>query len=591
MKLRLSFQGLILGGCLLVVLCTLVFVGVILHKSLHDQMIKQTEDSLRQVLLLAEQVISDRWPGVNSFREIDELADHVGQRVGLRVTLIDQNGLVLGDSEVPFADLETLDNHGGRPEVKQVKSGKSGSSVRFSSTLGLDLLYVATMVNQPDLPRLVVRLAMPLATVEETLAQIRSLIIGAIFLGALLSTGVAYLVARGISRPVRALTATASSIASGDLSRRFRRYPPHEIGKLGRAFDAMADSLQEKIEAITEARDRLHTILASMVEGVLVTDHDGRIIMANEALMVMLELKEDPAGHMPSEIFRNADLVEAMREARQSGVLVQREIRTLHPKERHLDLTVARFSGEGVPGGCVAVLHDITERKRVEQIRRDFVANVSHELRTPLTAIRGSVETLLGGALDSPKDALRFTEMIQRQAARLQTLAQDLLELAKIESGQATFQGDEVSVPDLAENTTSAVSEIAKQRQVDLQVDLSEAPPAFKADRHQVEQALLNLLDNAVKYTDAGGKVTLKISKAEDDLIIAVSDTGVGIAPQHLPRIFERFYRVDKDRSRELGGSGLGLAIVKHVAQAHGGRVDVESRPGRGSTFQFIIPA
>ena len=589
MRLRLSFQGTILAGCLAVVLATLVFVAIILQNSLREQMLETLATNLKHNLVLTEEVVGDRRPPGDNPAVMDKLADQLGVRLGFRVTIIDKNGVVLGDSKIPFHELADTENHAARPEVIAAYNHKTPVETRYSTTLGKGLMYAATLLDKPNREKLVIRLAMPLAEVEVMLGRTRNLILSALLLGVLLSIAAAYFMARGISKPLKALTSTATAISGGDLSRRFRRYPSNEIGELGRAFDRMTDTIQDKIEAVTMTRDRLAGILRGMAEGVLVTDREGRILLTNHALAEMLDLTEDPVGKMPSEIFRNADLVQAMRQTRLSGEQKTSEIRTIGQNPKYLELTVVRLPATETGAGCVAVLHDVTEHRRTEEIRRDFVANVSHELRTPLTAIRGSAETLLDGALESPDFARRFVEMIRRQAERLENLSQDLLELAKVETGGAGGKPEMVRLAELADSVLSTVSDLAEQQGVELFSKLDDVNQTLWADRRQLEEAILNLMVNAIKYTDTGGRVTLAMRKASDQIRIQVIDTGMGIPGEHLPRIFERFYRVDKNRSREIGGTGLGLAIVKHLTQAQGGHVEVESEPGKGSTFSLVF--
>ena len=590
MKLRISFQGWVLLGSFFVVLCTLIFVAVILQGSLRGQLVQNVQTALYKELNLVGEVIKDRWQSQASLAQNDKMADQIGRSLNLRLTLIRPDGVVVGDSHVALKELERLENHAGRPEVMAaIKSGQ-GASIRRSTTVGADLLYMAQVLRLPGRPPLVVRLAMPLSEVEQTLANTRRLILGAVLLGLVLSFGVAYLVARGISRPVKELTKTAASIAGGDLSRRLTRYPSHEVGELGRAFDSMADSLQQQIEAVTRAKDHLEAVLKGMVEGVLLIDQNNQVLLANRALQDMLGLNADPSGQAASDVIRNADLLAAINQARSGGPLVLSQMRTLGPPKRYLEVSVVNLDESKLGAGRVVVLHDITERKRTEEVRRDFVANVSHELRTPLSAIRGSVETLLDGALDSPKDARHFTEMIARHVVRLQRIVQDLLDLAALESDSLSTQFEEVQAGTFSETLMGMVEDMAHMRGVELSRDLPGEELSFRADRRRLEQAVLNLLDNAIKYTDPGGKVTLKVAKEPGQTTITVSDTGLGIAAEHLPRIFERFYRVDKNRSRELGGTGLGLSIVKHLAQTQGGQVEVQSQPGKGSDFRLVLP-
>ncbi|MCF8033067.1 MAG: HAMP domain-containing protein [Desulfarculaceae bacterium] len=590
MKLRLSFQGRILGGCLVVVVCTLIFVAVLMERSLGSQMVQQVRSTMQHEILTVREVVRDRWRPGEGIQAGDKLADRLGRIVGARVTLITPAGKVLGDSQVPRGEVPEMANHSDRPEIIAALKDGEGSSVRYSSTLGLDLMYVATRLETPEGRKLILRLALPLSQVEKTIGQTRNLVLGAIFLGVLLSIGVAYLVARSLSKPVQQLTRTAASIAEGDLSRRFTRYPSHEIGDLGRAFDQMADHLQRTIDDITTSRDLLEAILRGMVEGVLVTDPQGYVLVANRALKKMLDLESVPVGRLPSEIIRNADLLEALDEVRAGREYVSREFSTLGDPPSHLEAHVVRMTGDTAGAGLVCVLHDITERKRLEKTRRDFVANVSHELRTPLTAVRGAAETLIDGALDSPQYARHFAELILRQNRRLERLVQDLMELASLESGQSPPRRRRIEALELADSVMEAVLDLAEARGVELGRSLPREPLVFQADARQVEQAMLNLVDNAIKYTGQGGKVTLSIAVEDREVVLSVSDTGPGIPAEHLPRLFERFYRVDTNRSREMGGTGLGLAIVKHVALVHQGRVDVESVPGQGSTFRLVLP-
>jgi two-component system phosphate regulon sensor histidine kinase PhoR len=298
----------------------------------------------------------------------------------------------------------------------------------------------------------------------------------------------------------------------------------------------------------------------------------------------------DPVGRTPTEILRNADLQEAIQRVLWGEPHLSLEIRTLGIYPKVLEVHVVGLSDKERQTGAVAVFHDVTERKRLEEVRRDFVANLSHELRTPLTAIRGAVEALRGGGVDAPQHAKRFLEIMERHVVRLQGLLDDLLNLARIESREAHPKREEIRGSQLAENVLASVAELASSRGIDLVSELPEQEITIRGDRQQLEQALVNLLDNAIKYTERGGTVTLRMDREGEKVRVLVKDTGIGIAPDHLPRIFERFYRADKARSRELGGTGLGLSIVKHIVQSHGGRVEVESFPGMGSTFRIILP-
>ncbi|MBI4800536.1 MAG: HAMP domain-containing protein [Desulfarculus sp.] len=590
MKLKLSFQSWILAGCLLVSISTLLAVGVVLERSLDIKLVEQVRLSLVQQLILLKEVIGDRWRPGTGADQTQALAKELGEKLGLRITLVSPQGVVWGDSHLDQAGVIALGSHLERPEVAQALTGGQGQSQRFSGTLGLNQLYVAELLGTTADPGLVIRLSLPLAGVAKTVAATRRALMGAVVLGLVLSVVVAYFTARRITRPIKDLTSTAQVMASGDLSPRVRRYPPHEIGELGRVFDAMADNLQRQVAALTRANDRQEAILRGMAEGVMLTDREGRILLANRALVKLLNLGMSPVGRTHAEVMRNPDLQEAMRRVLGGEAHISKEISTLGPAPRYLEAHVVRVAGQTPGAGAVAVFHDVTERHRVEKMRRDFVANVSHELRTPLTAIKGAAETLLQGALESPEDARRFADMIDRQAGRLGHLVADLLDLASIESGEAAPHLEEVRLDKLAESLLEEMADRAAHKGLVLVNKMSERPLSVQADRQLLEQALLNLLDNALKYTDPGGQVSLGVQDDAQEVAILVGDTGLGIAQPDQARLFERFYRVDKDRSREMGGTGLGLAIVKHIAQAHGGRVEVESRLGAGSTFRLVLP-
>lgn len=588
--MKISFKNWILIGCFIVVFCTLFVTTAIIQPALKRHMIGQIQSDLFSSLDLMKVIIAERWSGNLSAEELDGLSDLLGGVVGMRVTLISRDGTVMGDSNLDVAELARTENHASRPEVRNALEKDKGVSSRFSSTIEVNFMYTAKLLDAPDLPVLVLRIAKPLAQVEEAIGQTSRVILTTSALGVILSLVIALFVAYFIARPVRRLTQTALEISNGNLDKRLRSYPRNEIGDLGKAFDRMADHLQQEIEAVTRSRDRLEAILRSMIEGVLVTDNQGNITLTNLALQEILGLDINPVGRTPSEIMRNAHLIEAIDRVSTQEQFVSLEIRTLPPTSRVLQVEVVSLPGEKRRAGVVAVFHDITERKRIEEMRRDFTANVSHELRTPLAAIRGSVETLLDGALEKPKHARRFSEMILRHVKRLEALVQDITELARIESGEVPLAQEKITADELSETSINAVSQLAGEKEISLEMEKSPQETPFHGDRRYIERALVNLLENAIKYTEAGGRVTLKSYPTDQMVAFAVSDTGIGIPKEYQGRIFERFYRVDKGRSRAMGGTGLGLAIVKHVAQAHKGYVEVESIPGRGSTFRLVLP-
>jgi two-component system phosphate regulon sensor histidine kinase PhoR len=595
-KLKFSFQTWVFTGCLAVVLCTLVLVAVVAEGYLRHQLTRRARLSLMTTLAAVKVMAARESAPGDGLPSPDRWAKGLGRHLDLRVTIIALDGRVTGDSNVSAEELRDLDNHGERPEVIQARRQGVGSSLRYSRTLGLDLVYAAALVwpaGGPewrlDWPSFYVRLARPLSEVGVVIGRMRHLLLMALLWGLLVSVIMAYLVSRRLSRPVKELAATARRITAGDAEPRFRLYPEHEVGDLGRALDEMSIHLAAGIRKVSEGRDRLAAVLEGVVEGVLVLDKDGQATIANRALSKLLELDGDPIGRKTPEIVRNADLIEAVEGALAGAEPATVEMRTHGRPARFLEVHVVGLPGRPPLGGAVAVFHDLTARERVDKMRRDFVANVSHELRTPLTAVRAAVETLRDGALEDPTAGVQFVTVIKRHVDRLENILRDLLDLARLES--ATFEPprETINLAAAVRAALNAVSDLAKSRNIELTSQGADQEIHLRGDARLLEQAVLNLLHNAVIYNEAGGRVTLRLDEDPERVFIVVEDTGLGIAPEDLDRVFERFYRVNKDRSRRLGGTGLGLAIVKHVAQLHGGRVEVSSREGAGSTFTIVL--
>jgi two-component system, OmpR family, phosphate regulon sensor histidine kinase PhoR len=590
LRFRISLREFILGGCLAVVVCTLAFQALVLGPGLRNHQIELFQEELERNLKLIREIVLPEWsPGLDPY-SLDHVADRLSRQVGLRVSFIMPDGLVVGDSEVTTEDLSGVENHARRNEIQAALKDGLGFDLRYSRTIGVDFLYAAVPLMTPENPELLLRLAMPLSSVKQSLGRIWRLILETLILGMVLSVIISFLVVWFVSRPLRKLTQTVIDISKGDLNQRVKHYPIHEVGELGQAFDRMADHLQETIESVTRARDRLEIVLRSMIEAVLVTDDTGRITLVNHAFVERFSPGRTPIGLKPVEVLRSPDLMDAIEQVVHGEPVMTLEVRQLGPEPRIYEVVVSSLAKHGRPVGVVAIFHDASERKKIDRMRRDFVANVSHELRTPLAAIRAAVETLLDGALENPKFAKQFTGVIDRHSQRLQHLVSDLLDLSKLESMESGIARECLSVEDLVRDSLSAVREIADDKGIALKIDLNDPEMTIEGDGGKLQQALVNLLQNAVKYGRAGGEVTLSVSDSDGEITFAVKDNGIGMSSEELPRIFERFYRVDKNRSRQEGGTGLGLAIVKHIVQAHQGRLDVESRLGKGSTFKIILP-
>jgi two-component system phosphate regulon sensor histidine kinase PhoR len=506
---------------------------------------------------------------------------------GVRVTVITTAGLVLADSQ---SDPQTMENHAGRPEIRDAFAKGDGLSVRHSVTINRDLMYYAVRWSPPAGSPVVLRFALPLRTVEdEVWALRRRLWLSSLVM--LLLTGMAsLLISRSFSRRVERLQSFSRRVAEGD-------FRPIEADRSGDALEALAASLNDSaarldraIRTLTEERNLSSAILGSMVEGVAVVNSAERLLFANEGFAEILELDAPPqSGSSLVEVVRQTELLEAVRAVLKGAPRVEAEISTGTLRQRFFAATVASVKATENPG-AVIVLHDITDLRKLERIRRDFVANVSHEFKTPLTAIQGFAETLLAGAIDDPQNRIRFLKIILEHSRRLARLTDDLLELSKMDADRLDLEVDRLSVSQFVQSCLETTQRAATEKNLHVSVNLHGALPDIAADRRRLAEVLQNLLDNAVQYTPSGGRIVVSASSDGDQVTFTVSDTGIGIPQVDQSRIFERFYRVDVARSREVGGTGLGLSIAKHLVEAHRGRIWVESEVGQGSKFHFTVP-
>ena len=514
---------------------------------------------------------------------------------GARVTLIAADGRVVGESERSASDLELLDNHRDRPEVKAALGDKLGRDLRLSGTIHARLLYVAVPVRHDARVIGVLRVALPLSGVTTSYATLHQVMLagGAVTLAVAFAIGL--FVAGRVTRPVVEMQSIARQMSQGNFLVRAPTRSMDEIGMLGRSLNVLATRLREKIEDLEQERAKVTAILDGMVEGVIAVDGHERIVLMNERARAIFSLGAVRTERKPFlEVIRNAELHEVFRQSRgaAAGALVRREVSLTAPAGRVLQVHGVPLHLAGGETGVVIVLHDITELRRLEQVRTEFVANVSHELRTPLTAVHGYVETLLGGALEEPDNARKFLEIIHRQTERLGRLINDLTDLSNIELGKVSLRLAPTTLDEVVDPVLAVIEPRARRGGVTLAAKMPPGLPPVKADHDRLAQILINLVDNAVKYTPDGGSVTVRAAETVRGMVeVSVEDTGIGIPSPDLPRITERFYRVDKARSRELGGTGLGLAIVKHLVAAHGGDLHIDSEVGRGTTVRFTLPA
>jgi two-component system phosphate regulon sensor histidine kinase PhoR len=508
---------------------------------------------------------------------------------GARVTVIASDGRVLADSE---SETGSMENHGGRDEVSSAFQTGEGRAIRDSVTVKRPLIYYAVRETLPDGTPIVLRLALPVEGVAESLGQFRASLWMWSLLIFLIAGGVALLMSRTYADRVERLREFSMRVAEGDFRPLSADGTGDTLEALGSSLNQTAARLDRTIRTLTEERNLSSAILGSMVEGVAVVNAAERLVFTNPGFAEILGLDVPPvAGSSLLEVVRQTELIGAVRRVLAGEPRVESEISTGTLRQHFFAATVASVRA-GETSGAVIVLHDITELRKLERIRRDFVANVSHEFRTPLTAIQGFAETLIAGALDDPQNRGRFLNIILEHARRLARLTEDLLKLSQMDADRLEIEINPVKVSQLVESCYETARHRATEKELTLTLapGLSQSLPDVAGDARRLQEVLQNLLDNAIQYTLPGGKIILSAELKKSSVVFTVSDTGIGIPTADQPRIFERFYRVDAARSREAGGTGLGLAIAKHLIEVHGGRIWVESEVGAGSRFHFSVP-
>jgi two-component system phosphate regulon sensor histidine kinase PhoR len=573
------------------VLVSAVTSLVLVERSVERDEKRQIESSLSSRLALLQDIAA----GVLKERSYDALRARMhalGQETGARLTVIDAQGVVVADSE---EQAERMDNHLDRPEIQQaLTTGAEGEAVRFSATLRSTLVYRARQVRSADHELLgFVRASLPQTELEARLAHLRGMALIGGAVGALAGLIVAWMVARRVTGPIDSMMELATSIARGDYSRKLEIASFDELGELGISLNHMSNELRQRMETIVSDRNKLLAILGSMVEGVVAVDRDDRVVHMNEVAGRLLRASPaESLGKRIWEVTRVVEVCEMLEHARQRVGGTDAEVHlAMSNGEARIELRASPLvDGAGALSGAVVVLHDVTDLRRLEGMRRDFVANVSHELKTPLTAIRGLVETLIEDPQMEHGTRERFHAKIRDQSARLTSLVSDLLTLARVESQSPTSERKPLDLRATLRECEARFAPLCEQQGLLLEVRTAPEPLVVEGDEESLRQIVDNLLDNALKYTPAKGRIVVSALPRGREAILEVSDTGIGIEPRDLERIFERFYRVDKARSRELGGTGLGLSIVKHLALSLGGNVAVESQVGRGSTFRIVLP-
>ena len=576
MKNRIFFK--LLAAFLIVIAATAITLDFMLGSAWEASLRAEIERNLTQkTLLFAYRVETDR------SRSLQDVVAQEALAAGARATVVDSSGKVLADSELNPANME---NHSNRPEFAAALAGKTGSNERRSATLRLPFLYVAVPVSGGA-----VRLAYPLSDVEAVHAQVRSKMLWASVLALAVASLVAGAVSVWTARRLQRIVDVASSIAEGNLQARVDDNSLDEISRVAAAIDKSAGDVERSFAAVRSSQRQLETLLNSMQDAVIAVSADGLVQWANQA-MDRLVFQRTRLNAPMVETIRDPDFLATVKAATTTKKVKTARATSIVPG-RAFDVTAAPLPD----GGAVAVLRDLTETERVEKTRRDFIANVSHELRTPLTSIQGYSETLLDATPDSAAPNREFLEIIRKNASRMAHLTEDLLTLARVESGETRFDAEPVPPVELLHDAEENFREIARSQGVDLHIQDSQdgnaAPetlPVVLADREAIHQVFSNLIDNAMKYGRSGSRIVLGARPTQRGVEFYVQDFGAGIPSEHLPRLFERFYRVDKARSRESGGTGLGLAIAKHIVLAHGGSIRADSELAHGSTFLFTLP-
>jgi len=563
---------------------TIAMVSWSVRRSVGERIERALIDEAR----LAAETLSHRRPA--SPAELDAEADALGQLISARVTFIADDGTVVGDSQLSAAELRTLENHANRPEIIAARQQGVGVSRRYSDTLDIDMLYVAVPVQNPETPALAeVRLALPLTEIREQLSAVRRIAAFAAGVGLLGALVLAWAASAFLSRRVDAIAAVARRYAAGDFSRPARDYGRDEVGTVARVLDDSIRDLAQRAAELSTDRARMEAILGGMYEGVLVVNGHGDLQLVNAAARRMLRLVGAPEGRHYLEIVRHPDIAAQVGSALRG---VPREGLELPLQQDLIIIVRSAPIGPDSASGAVVVLHDITDLRHADRVRRDFVANVSHELRTPLTAVRGYVEALLEGSADAA-EAKRFLEIISRHTLRMERLVRDLLRLARLDAGQEQRERAACSVDSLFAGVEAELVSSVDARHQHVTRDIAPDAGTIHGDPAKLHDALRNLLENAINYSPEDSTIVMGTRTNGDRVLVTVADQGPGIPESELTRVFERFYRVDKARSRgerDPGGTGLGLAIVKHLVELHGGKVTAGNRREGGAIFTIELP-
>jgi two-component system, OmpR family, phosphate regulon sensor histidine kinase PhoR len=561
---------------------SLLVAAVLMSWQIRDRQRAAIEDRItKDALLVAELLAQSHVAGVVA---LDGEADRLGRFSEARVTLVAPDGRVVGDSTQSGGSLDALESHADRPEILAARRDGQGVARRYSTTVGTDMLYVAARTAHPEVA--FVRLALPLTEIDEQLARIRTVAIVSAAASVPVALAIAWLFSASLARRVQAIAAVAKRYGEGDFTRPPYDYGSDELGSVARVLDASVQEIGKRISELSRDRARMEAILSGMVEGVMVVDRAGRLQLVNDAARAMLKVEPSALGHRYVEVIRHPDISAQLATALRGGSVDSRELSMAREPGRTFMARAAPVSVDG-GGGAVLVLHDITDLRRADQIRRDFVANVSHELRTPLTAIRGYVEALLD---DRPgeEQTRKFLEIIARHSTRMERLVKDLLRLARLDARQEPLDLATCDMQQIFSAVSADLAPTIEAKQQEVTIEVEPDACAVEADPAKLHDVVRNLVENAVNYSPARAAIRLSARRSNRAVTITVEDSGPGIPPEDLGRVFERFYRVDKSRTGP--GTGLGLAIVRHLVELHGGEAQAENRTEGGAIFTITLP-
>lgn len=569
---------------LFVFLLIILFFGVTLtgymsYRFAKNLILRNVNESLVSEARLIEGYIAL----LNENPNYDLLAKELKGRIGKRITIIRQDGKVIGESDKPSEELE---NHLYRPEIRDAIEKGDGTAIRYSSTEGTYMYYYASKYVK-NTRIYVLRLSMPLKDIKLAQANILRLIIFAIITGIIICSILAFLYVNIFTQPIRQLTKVATNIALGQYDKRINISTKDEIGQLGHAFNLMAGRLEDTIKDLRDKKNKLESILTSMDDGVIVVDNHEKVILINPAARNMFSIEGEAVGKHIIEVIRNNEMENMIKNVPENEM----EIRISYPNPRFFRLKtvkVVNYEKDRKGIGLCLVIQDITKIKALEKMRSDFVANVSHELRTPLTSIKGFAETLK--YVEDQETRNKFLDIIYVESERLTRLINDILTLSELENRDYAANFEKINVNRALEEIYSIMEPVARNKNITLKYAKYDNELFISGDRDKFKQMIINLVDNAVKYTGQGGTVEINLSFENEKARISIKDNGIGIPGEHIPRLFERFYRVDKARSRSLGGTGLGLAIVKHILLMFKGEIKVKSKVGEGTTFTIYLP-